>query len=167
MAAGARRQNQQRKKKETHQTRRIGMKKFTRCIWDHALYLPPMRNHSWLLILPLMGCSLPSPSGHPPRAEFLVADGGSTFWVMSGPQGIHARVSPLILTRAGGRYYEVFVGETTKRALQSRSGTVSVVGVPGWTRCTVWPTRTLWAARNRLASPSTATRRSRTSLSIL
>ena len=73
-----------------------------------------MRNHSWLLILSLMGCSLPSPSGHPPRAEFLVADGGSTFWVTSGPQGIHARVSPLILTRTAGRYYEIFVGETTR-----------------------------------------------------
>lgn len=80
------------KEKETHQNRLIEMEKITRCIWDHALYLPLMRNHSWLLILPLMGCSLPSP--HPPAAEFLVADGSSTFWVTSGPQGIHARVSP-------------------------------------------------------------------------
>jgi hypothetical protein len=71
-----------------------------------------MRNHSWLILLPLLGCSLPEP--HPPSAEFLVADGGSTYWVKSGAQGIHARVSPLILTRAGGRYYEVFVGETTR-----------------------------------------------------
>ena len=71
-----------------------------------------MRNHSWLLILPLMGCSLPAP--HAPSAEFLVADGSSTYWVTSGPHGIHARVSPLILTRAGGRYYEIFVGETTR-----------------------------------------------------
>jgi hypothetical protein len=34
--------------------------------------------------------------------------------VKSGATGIHARVSPLILTRAGGRYYEVFVSETTR-----------------------------------------------------
>ncbi len=71
-----------------------------------------MRNHSWLILLPLLGCSLPQPG--PPSAEFLVADGGSTYWVTSGTAGIHARVSPLILTRAGGRYYEVFVSETTR-----------------------------------------------------
>jgi hypothetical protein len=71
-----------------------------------------MRNHSWLILLPLAGCSLPAP--RPPAAEFLVADGGSTYWVTSGASGIHARVSPLILTRAGGRYYEVFVAEQTR-----------------------------------------------------
>jgi hypothetical protein len=71
-----------------------------------------MRIRSWLGILPLVGCSLPAPQ--PPSAEFLVADASSTYWVKSGPTGIHARVSPLILTRAGGRYYEVFVGENTR-----------------------------------------------------
>jgi hypothetical protein len=71
-----------------------------------------MRNYSWLVVIPLLGCSLPKP--RPPSAEFLVADGSSTYWVKSGPAGIHARVSPLILTRAEGRYYEVFVGETTR-----------------------------------------------------
>jgi hypothetical protein len=71
-----------------------------------------MRNHSWLILLPLVGCSLPE--ARPPAAEFLVADGGSTYWVTSGPTGIHARVSPLILTRAGGRYYQVFVSEQTR-----------------------------------------------------
>ena len=71
-----------------------------------------MRNQSWLILLPLIGCSLPQPK--PPSAEFLVADGGSTYWVTSGATGIHARVSPLILTRAGGRYYEVFVSETSR-----------------------------------------------------
>lgn len=81
-------------------------------IAHHALYLPAMRNLRWLVVLPLVGCSLPAPQ--PPAAEFLVADGSSTYWVKSGPGGIHARVSPLILTRAGGRYYEVFVGESTR-----------------------------------------------------
>src|SRR5512141_2811632 len=68
-----------------------------------------MRNRSWLVVLTLVGCSLPDP--HPPAAEFLVADGGSTFWVTSGPAGIHARVSPLILTRTVNRYYQVYVAE--------------------------------------------------------
>ena len=71
-----------------------------------------MRTLSWLLLVPLFGCSLPE--ARPPSAEFLVADGSSTFWVKSGPSGIHARVSPLILTRAGGRFYEVFVGQSTR-----------------------------------------------------
>src|SRR5687767_1209573 len=71
-----------------------------------------MRILRWALIIPLAGCSLPEPK--PPAAEFLVADGSSTYWVKSGPAGIHARVSPLILTRAGGRFYEVYVGESTR-----------------------------------------------------
>lgn len=71
-----------------------------------------MRIRYWLGVIPLVGCSLPAPQ--PPSAEFLVADASSTYWVKSGPAGIHARVSPLILTRAGGRYYEVFVGENTR-----------------------------------------------------
>jgi len=71
-----------------------------------------MRTLTWLLFVPLVGCSLPE--AKPPSAEFLVADGSSTFWVKSGPRGIHARVSPLILTRAGDRFYEVFVGQSTR-----------------------------------------------------
>jgi hypothetical protein len=71
-----------------------------------------MRIRYWLGVIPLVGCSWPAP--RPPSAEFLVADASSTYWVKSGPAGIHARVSPLILTRAGGRYYEVFVGENTR-----------------------------------------------------
>src|SRR5215210_196003 len=71
-----------------------------------------MRNLGWLILVPLAGCSLPEP--RPPAAEFLVADGSSTYWVTSGAAGIHARVSPLILTRAGDKYYEVFVGESTR-----------------------------------------------------
>jgi hypothetical protein len=71
-----------------------------------------MQKYGWLILIPLTGCSLPEP--RPPAGEFLVADGSSTYWVTSSQAGIHARVSPLILTRAGGRYYEVFVGESTR-----------------------------------------------------
>ncbi|MEO8194325.1 MAG: hypothetical protein ABI681_10790 [Gemmatimonadales bacterium] len=71
-----------------------------------------MRYPSWLLLLPLVGCSLPAPA--PPAAEFLVADAGSTYWVRSGPKGINARTSPLILTSTGNRFYEVYVGEITR-----------------------------------------------------
>jgi len=71
-----------------------------------------MRKYGWLILIPLAACSLPEP--RPPAGEFLVADGSSTYWVTSGPAGIHARVSPLILTRSRGRYYEVFVGESTR-----------------------------------------------------
>ena len=71
-----------------------------------------MKSPSWLFFLAIMGCSLPAPQ--PPSAEFLVADAGSTYWVRSGPRGISARTSPLILTRANNRFYEVYVGEVTR-----------------------------------------------------
>jgi hypothetical protein len=71
-----------------------------------------MRYLGWLIFLPLTGCSLPSPT--PPSAEFLVADASSTYWVRSGPSGISARNSPLILTSANDRFYEVYVGEVTR-----------------------------------------------------
>jgi hypothetical protein len=71
-----------------------------------------MRPRGWLILIALAGCRLPDPT--PPAAEFLVADGSSTYWVTSNRSGIHARVSPLILARAGDHYYEVFVGESTR-----------------------------------------------------
>ena len=71
-----------------------------------------MKSPRWLLLLPLMGCSLPAPT--PPSAEFLLADAGSTYWVRSGPRGINARTSPLILTSADNRFYEVYVDEETR-----------------------------------------------------
>ncbi|HEY0242455.1 MAG TPA: hypothetical protein VGC52_07305 [Gemmatimonadaceae bacterium] len=71
-----------------------------------------MKSPSWLFFLSIAGCSLPAPQ--PPSAEFLVADAGSTYWVRSGPRGISARTSPLILTSANNRFYEVYVGEVTR-----------------------------------------------------
>ncbi len=71
-----------------------------------------MRNSSLLALLPLIGCSFPAPT--PPTAEFLVADASATYWVKSGPAGISARTSPLILTNADNRFYEVYVGEVTR-----------------------------------------------------
>jgi hypothetical protein len=71
-----------------------------------------MRYPRLLFLVPLLGCSLPSPK--PPAAEFLVADGSSTYWVHSGPAGISSRTSPLILTAADSRFYEVYVEEVTR-----------------------------------------------------
>jgi hypothetical protein len=71
-----------------------------------------MKYPRWIILLPLVGCSLPDPK--PPSAEFLLADAGSTYWVRSGPRGISARTSPLILTSANNRFYEVYVGEVTR-----------------------------------------------------
>ena len=71
-----------------------------------------MKSPSWLFFLAISGCSLPAPQ--PPSAEFLGADAGSTYWVRSGPRGISARTSPLILTNANNRFYEVYVGEVTR-----------------------------------------------------
>ena len=71
-----------------------------------------MRYPALLLIVPLIGCELPAPT--PPSAEFLVADASSTYWVRSGPRGISARTSPLILTSADNRFYEVYISEVTR-----------------------------------------------------
>ena len=71
-----------------------------------------MRSAGLFLLLPLFGCTLPAPE--PPVAEFLVADASTTYWVRSGPRGISARTSPLILTNADDRFYEVYVGEVTR-----------------------------------------------------
>jgi hypothetical protein len=54
------------------------------------------------------------PSPRPPAAEFLVADAASTYWVSSASGGIDARSSPLILTSADNRFYEVYVDEETR-----------------------------------------------------
>ncbi len=48
---------------------------------------------------------------HPPAAEFLMAAGDSTFWVRSGDEGVQVRSAPILLTRVGGTYYEVFITE--------------------------------------------------------
>lgn len=71
-----------------------------------------MRSLRLLILIPLIGCSLRAPE--PPVAEFLVADGSATYWVESGPKGITARVSPLILTTANDRFYQVYVGESAR-----------------------------------------------------
>jgi len=71
-----------------------------------------MRSLRLLFLIPLIGCSLPAPE--PPVAEFLVADGSATYWVQSGPRGITARISPLILTTANDRFYQVYVGESAR-----------------------------------------------------
>ena len=71
-----------------------------------------MRSLVFLVFLSLSGCSLPD--ANPPHAEFLVADASTTYWVRSSPRGISARTSPLILTNADNRFYEVYVGEVTR-----------------------------------------------------
>lgn len=71
-----------------------------------------MRSLSLPVLLFVAGCSLPD--ADPPHAEFLVADASTTYWVKSSPRGISARTSPLILTNADNRFYEVYVGEVTR-----------------------------------------------------
>lgn len=66
-----------------------------------------------LLALALVGaCELPPPP--PPLAEFLVSAGDQTYWVQSNHLGLKIRGSPLILSRTGGLYYEVYVGEVDR-----------------------------------------------------
>ena len=45
----------------------------------------------------------------PPRAEFIVAAGDSTYWVRSDRSGIKLRGSPLVLARLDGSFRELYV----------------------------------------------------------
>jgi hypothetical protein len=62
-----------------------------------------------LALLLTSACALPTPP--PPKAEFIVSSGDATYWVQSGRSGFRIRRSPLILARASGRYYELYVEE--------------------------------------------------------
>ena len=70
-----------------------------------------MRYLSLVLLAFTGSCALPPPP--PPAAEFLVSAGDQTYWVRSDNSGLRIRGSPLILARTGGRYYEIFVSEST------------------------------------------------------
>jgi hypothetical protein len=60
-----------------------------------------------LLVLTL-ACS-DRTANRPPRAEFIVAAGDSTYWVRSEPSGIKLRGSPMVLARLDGRFRELYV----------------------------------------------------------
>lgn len=60
-----------------------------------------------LLLLAAAGCR--TERAAPPRVDFLIAAGDSTYWISSGPRGIRVRGSPIQLARYGGRFYEVYV----------------------------------------------------------
>jgi hypothetical protein len=47
----------------------------------------------------------------PPRAEFLISAGDSTFWVRTEEGGLRVRRAPLTLANVGGRFYELYVAD--------------------------------------------------------
>lgn len=47
----------------------------------------------------------------PPRAEFLVAAGDSTYWVRTTPDGIARRGSSMMLARVDGDFYEIYTAD--------------------------------------------------------
>src|SRR6185437_11620642 len=72
-------------------------------------------------------CHRPKPN--PPTADFLLFAADSTFWIHSGPQGIHARGSPIQLARYGGKYYEVYVADDDRSYTDAE-----IVGQQVWRR---------------------------------
>ncbi len=64
-----------------------------------------------LLPLCFLAACARTPQGPPPRAEFLVANADSTFWVTSDARGIRMRGAPLVLARNGGRFHELYVAD--------------------------------------------------------
>jgi acyl-CoA hydrolase len=62
-----------------------------------------------ILILLLVSAGCRPERAAPPHAELLVAAGDSTYWISTGPRGLHSRGSPIQLARFGGRFYEIYV----------------------------------------------------------
>src|SRR5262245_38393596 len=58
-------------------------------------------------LLLAVACSTRTPP--PPFAEFVIAAGDSAFWVRSDGAGVRMRGAPLVLSRLGGRFYELYV----------------------------------------------------------
>lgn len=78
----------------------------------------------------LLACGRPAPpAAVPPRADFLVVAGDSTFWVRSGAQGVRARGSPLELARYGGKFYEIYVVDDDRSYADAE-----IVGEQVWRR---------------------------------
>jgi len=63
-----------------------------------------------VFLLMLAGCATPRPAA-PPRVDFLLVSGDSTYWVTGTPDGLRVRGSPLLLARYGGRFHEVYVAD--------------------------------------------------------
>jgi len=70
-----------------------------------------------------------SPHGGPPTADFLLFTADSTFWVHSGPQGVHSRGSPIELARYDGKFYEVYVADDDRSYTDAE-----IVGQQVWRR---------------------------------
>ncbi|HUO52836.1 MAG TPA: acyl-CoA thioesterase [Gemmatimonadaceae bacterium] len=47
----------------------------------------------------------------PPRAEFIMEAGDSSFWIRSGPEGVRMRGVPMRISRIDGRFDELYVAD--------------------------------------------------------
>ena len=74
-----------------------------------SLYLRGMSRFVPLLVLALAACRTERVA--PPRAEFLVAAGDSSFWVRSQNGRFRIRGAPLQLARLRGRFHEIYVAD--------------------------------------------------------
>lgn len=66
------------------------------------------------LIATLTAAGCNSSDAVPPAAEFIVATPDSTYWVVSGRQGIRVRSVPMTITRYGGHFHEVYVADVDR-----------------------------------------------------
>ena len=60
----------------------------------------------------VVACSPRTPP--PPFAEFVVAAGDSAYWVRSDGAGVRMRGAPIVLSRLGGRFYELYVEDNDR-----------------------------------------------------
>ena len=73
----------------------------------------PLKTFPLLFVAAIGGCGDHGrPAGPPPpRAEFLVAAGDSTYWVRATPEGIRRRGSSMMLARVAGEFYEIYTAD--------------------------------------------------------
>lgn len=69
-----------------------------------------MSHRPLISLLAFVACTR-APQGPAPRADFLVANADSTFWVTADARGIRMRGAPLILARVDNRFSELYVAD--------------------------------------------------------
>lgn len=75
------------------------------------------------------GCSARGIPATVQRADFIVTNADSSYWVTGGPQGIRVRGVPMLLARVDGRFREIYVADDDRSYFDA-----VLVGARLWSR---------------------------------